>query len=423
MRQIVVAFAVLCAACTAAPAVTTTTAPPALTTAPATTIAATTTTVVARAGDPLLEQVRELMSVTEELRGLYFLEDPTVILITPDELAARLRDDIAKEFEPDDLARAQEVLRILGVLEGDLDLGTFYTDLLAEVVVGYYDSEAREMVVAVEPDGLTEYDKLSIVHELTHALTDQHFDFGPYSLDLMDDEKYDADAAFSGLIEGDGLYVEGLYIQSLSQEALLEILASFEAIESPVFGLAPYFLQESLVAHYTEGLGFVTGQYGTGGWSAVDLAYRIPPATTEQLLHPEAYLRGEPARVVEFAGTVPESYTVGEESTWGELGLRSLLGAVLLPVPLRESVEGWGGDVYRVWWDGMQAIFQMHYVGDTSADSDEFAAGFAAYLEATVPADARWWILRDGDEVVVVVSSDPGDGTSLVKSLKAGGYR
>lgn len=373
--------------------------------------------------DLTLAGIEELMDLTEELRGLAFLAEPTITVLSPDELANRMRQDVAEELDEAELARDQEALRILGVVDGGLDLGEFYTELLAEQVAGFYDSETKEMVIAVSPDGLSEYDKLIIVHELTHALTDQHFEFGPLGDELYDSEEFDAHAALSGLLEGDASYVEGLYLQALPREALLDILADFDGLQSPIFDTAPYFLQETLVAPYVEGLSFVTDRYSEGGWSAVDLAYRTPPVTTEQLLHPGKYLDGEAAREVVLIGSVPEPYTVGEESTWGESGFRALLGDVLLPTALDEAVEGWGGDRYRVLWDGERAIFQLQFIGDTPSDSDEFAAGVGEYLEASVPADARWWLLRSGYEVAVVVASDPADGVRLVKSLETDGFR
>ncbi len=386
-------------------------------------MAAPTTTTTETEGDPLLATVAELITVTEELRGLFFLAEPTVTIVSAEGMADRLRADVEEELDPEELARDQEALRILGVLDGDLDLGAFYTDLLAEQVVGFYDSETKEMVIQSSPGGFTEYNKLIVVHELTHALTDQHFEFGPRIEELFDGEQYDALSALSSLIEGDATYVEGLYVQSLPAEALLEILAEFDSVDSPIFDMAPYYLQESLLAPHIEGLDFVTTQYQAASWSAIDLAYRVPPATTEQILHPEAYLRGEPPMAVVLGGIFPEPYLVGEESVWGESNLRSLLGAVLLPATLNDAVEGWGGDAYRILWDGARAIFQMHYVGDTPTDSDEYAAAFASYLEAAVPTDATWWMLRSGDEVVVVVASDRKAGTALVKSLQAEGYR
>lgn len=417
-------MAVLAASCSLATTTETTPTTEAVAaTSPSTTLTAPTTTTTEAPGDPLLEIVAGLITLTEELRGLYFLAEPMITIVSPEELAGRLRADVEDELEPEDLARDQEALRILGVLDGDLDLATFYADLLAEQVVGFYDSESKEMVIQTSPDGLTEYNKLIIVHELTHALTDQHFEFGPLTGELFDAEEYDALSALSSLIEGDATYVEGLYVQSLPADALLEILAEFDSVDSPIFDMAPYYLQETLLAPYIEGLDFVTTQYESAGWSAVDLAYRVPPATTEQILHPKAYLRGESPMALVLGGLIPEPYVVGEESVWGESNLRSLLGSVLLPGPLNAAVEGWGGDSYRILWDGTRAIFQMHYLGDTPTDSDEFALAFASYLEAAVPADATWWMLGNGAEVVVVVASERKAGTALVASLRTDGFR
>ncbi|UCG41394.1 MAG: hypothetical protein JSV07_03840, partial [Acidimicrobiia bacterium] len=65
---------------------------------------------------------------------------------------------------------------------------------------------------------------------------------------------------------------------------------------------------------------------------------------------------------------------------------------------------------------------QLHYVGDTPDDSDHVVYGFREYLEAAAPEDVRWWILRNGDEVAVVVASEAGEAGPLVKELQGLGF-
>jgi hypothetical protein len=331
-------------------------------------------------------------------------------------------EDIEEELDPEEIVRDTEALRILGVVPDGLDLAEFYVSLLGEQVQGFYDSETKEMVIQATAGGLSEYEKMVIVHELVHALTDQHFDFGPISDALSDAEEFDAGTALRALIEGDATFTESLYVQTLTQEQLLDIVGAYGEIDSSVFDTAPYYIAESLISPYVDGLAFVTEQHATAGWSAVDLAYEILPATTEQILESGAYLDAEPAIEVALLGDVPEGYAVEEESTWGQSGLRDLLGATLLPFELVQAVEGWGGDRYRVLWDGEDAIFQLHYVGDTPDDSDHVVYGFREYLEAAAPEDVQWWILRNGDEVAVVVASEASEAGPLVKELQGLGF-
>ena len=102
--------------------------------------------------------------------------------------------------------------------------------------------------------------------------------------------------------------------------------------------------------------------------------------------------------------------------------MKALLGAAILPGQLTEAAVGWGGDRYRVLWDGERAIFQMHYIGDTPEDTTEVQTAFIDYLTAVAPEGVGWWVLNDGEHVAIVVASDPTAGSALVGSLAAVGY-
>ena len=52
---------------------------------------------------------------------------------------------------------------------------------------------------------------------------------------------------------------------------------------------------------YLAGSTWVSGLWASGGWDAVNAAYDQPPASTEQVLHPEKYVSGE--RPAEVAGS------------------------------------------------------------------------------------------------------------------------
>lgn len=427
MRRLLLVLVLLVAACTST-AEPSSTIVPAPTESPSSTVVAvpstTTTTTVPEptAEEVLLAEIDELISITEQVRELPFLAEPTITILTAEELAARVMADIEEELDPVEVARDEEALRILGVIPDDLDLADFYVSLLGEQVQGFYDSETKEMVIQATQEGLSEYEKMVIVHELVHALTDQHFDFGALTDEWYDAEEFDASDALSALIEGDATLAESLYIESLTKDQLLEIVAAYSDVDSTVFDGAPYYIAERLIAPYVDGLEFVATQYAQAGWSGVDFAYGVPPTTTEQVLDPDAYLDGEAGIEVVLLGDVPDGYEVGEESTWGQAGLRDLLGAELLPFELVQAAEGWGGDRYRVLWDGEDAIFQLQYVGDTPEDADHLVYGFREYLEVAVPDGAAWWLLRNGDEVAVVVASDAGEATPLVKELQGLGF-
>ena len=75
---------------------------------------------------------------------------------------------------------------------------------------GYYDDETREMVVS-GASTLSPLSKTIVVHELVHALTDEHYAFAAYSDDLWDADRFEEAYALQALVEGDATYYQIVY--------------------------------------------------------------------------------------------------------------------------------------------------------------------------------------------------------------------
>src|SRR3989337_749978 len=226
---LLVAFALAVGACTSTTIGSTTTSVATTTSAPedtTTTTETTTTTTIPNGPLPgteeLSDEVREemvrLVGVTEEIRELQFLEMPTVTAVTAEELESRVRAQI--EEDAVDFPADAALYKLLGLLEEDVDLETMITDLYGEQVAGYYDGETRELVVPITTEGFSVVQQATLVHELTHALTDQNFDFDPIFEAMIDEERLDQASAYQALIEGDASLAELHYLQTLSQAEL-----------------------------------------------------------------------------------------------------------------------------------------------------------------------------------------------------------
>ena len=88
-----------------------------------------------------------------------------------------------------------------------------------------YDGEVGELVVPMREDGFTVVQRATLVHELTHALTDQHFDFHVAFDAMVEEERLDEAAAYQALIEGDASLTELHFLQTLTQAELGEFFA------------------------------------------------------------------------------------------------------------------------------------------------------------------------------------------------------
>ncbi|MDJ0923510.1 MAG: hypothetical protein QNJ77_03025 [Acidimicrobiia bacterium] len=417
------------------------------TVAPTTTTEATTATtapptVTASTGidqavvDRLTEQIVELIAVTEEVRGLPFLAQPTVTIVTPEELAERVRQDLEEEIDSEELAVDSRLMKLLGLLDPGADLEAMLIDLYSEQVAGFYDGETGEMVIAGEAADLSPLTKSYVVHELIHALTDQHFLFNDDFEAMFDEERYDEGSAFQALIEGDATYFQLVYVQQLPLDDQFQLAT--EALEQmndmTVFESVPVWIQDDLAFPYDSGQYFVQTLVESGGIAAVDAAYTERPVSTEVIMHPQRFGSGEKVLEVESVDIALDGYEVHETSVYGEWGFRLLLSGSAAPGVAAQAANGWGGDSYQVLFDADDVLLAIAYKGDTEDDAFELADALIAHVTDTMELgegvatgggvsftadDGRYAYLdRIGDGFVFVVSSDATAGEEARAQLR-----
>jgi hypothetical protein len=389
-------LALLAASCTSDDLPSTTTRP-----APATAESSTTIPL-----DPALLTIHELTGITEDLRELEFLAPPEVVLVTGEELSERVRALIVDEIDMDETHRDELLLQTLGLVEEGVDLAALYADLYSEQVAGYYDDEVGELVVPARAGDFTELQRMTLVHELTHALTDQHFDFSQQMTALDDAQRFEEAAALSAVIEGDASLTEVLYLGSLSRDAQLDVLDRSLKVETAVFDRTPRFLQELLLFPYTTGSDFVGAIWESGGFDAVNGLYRDAPTTTEHIFHPSDFLVGEPSMDVVSGSFVPEGYEIAEASTWGQAGFRAMFGQALDDRTATVAAVGWGGDAYRLLWDGAdEIVFDLVFVADSTIDATEMFDTLSSFVVQQIDAE----IVDIGEGFVEVSGEDFAD--------------
>ncbi len=396
-----------------------------------TTTSTTTTTRPGPVGD-LADDLAALVDVAEDVRGLEFLADPVITILSDEELAQRVREDIEEEIDPDDIVIDQAFFELIGLLDPGTDLAQVLTDLYAEQVAGFYDSDTKEMVIAGGQE-LTPLRRTIVIHELIHALADQHFDLGGRMDALMDEERYHEASALLALAEGEATYFQIVYFQSLSGVDQLAAATESLEIDTTVLDSLPDWFGDDLMFPYDQGFLFVETLVSLNGIAAVDQAYGRLPTTVEQIIHPEAYRTFEPSRQVELPGNaIVPGYEIYEEGELGEWNLRLYLLDGVRDGDAIIGSAGWGGDDYRILWDGTEVVFLYQYEGDTPRDARELAG----FLEESVgermavgnpsqegdgpvtfSGDDYAWILLDGSTVYFVAASDPVTGRTMAEVL------
>ncbi len=398
---------------TVGPGTTVTGSPP--TTAPGETTTSTRPDLSGLEGLPqtVIDQLEELIAAAQEIRQLPFLTPPLISVIDETEFARRIQEALDEGME--DLPADEALYRLLGLLPLESDLESMLRDLYGEQVAGFYDGRTGEIVVPVRHGGFSLLQQGTMVHELVHALADQHFGFQEIRQHLIDEERYDEAAAYLALIEGDATFAELLWIQSLSQREIGQYIGESLAVDSSVLESMPQFIYESLLFPYQFGVVFVQELHGRGGWDAVNLAYwEMPdlPGSTEQIINPSNYRRDLPKVVEPIPVDIP-GYDLVTTSTWGELGFRLMFNQVLGENTSLRAAGGWGGDFYHQWFDGERAALLVVYEGDTPGDVEDMRATLIQYRGRAVPADAFVWVAVRGDRLYFIAADDPEVGALL----------
>jgi hypothetical protein len=430
---LVVALALIVGACSRTSGETTTTSAPETTTTvddgtTSTSGQTTTTTTLAEPTweelpgiESLPQEVQDellaLVRITEETRGLRFADPPIISVVTEEELEARVRQQIEEDSE--DFPADEALYKLLGLLNEDVDLAALLTDLYGEQVAGFYDGDTGELVVPIREEGFSIVQRATMVHELTHSLTDQQFQFHDTYMAMFDEDRLDEASAYQALIEGDASMTELLYLQTLSQRELGEFFAEALDVDSTALDAAPAFIQDSLLFPYDSGLAWVQQHYLRDQWETINAAYsEMPnlPGSTEQIITPDDYERDLPQVVVAEAPPLT-GYELERESVWGEFGFRIMLDQILGETAGIEAADGWGGDYYAQWFDGQNAALLILFEGDTDRDTEELRSALLDYaLTAVAEEDWVWVEVFDG-RLAFVAADQQAVGESILASV------
>lgn len=373
-----------------------------------------------------------LMLDAEESRGLPFLEIPTVTILDEAEFQARVRSTMEEDLDPEELAGDQAVFELFGMLDGDTDLYQLLINLYTEQVAGFYDPDVRELVVPVSVDGITPLQEITIVHELVHALTDQHFDFNDVYEELIEEGSGDDVSGVLALVEGDATYQQFLYLESMDPADAAKAVLESLSFDTSVLDDAPAWIQQDLTFPYEHGLVFSGFLIGEGGLKGVDEAYLELPISSEQILHPEKYARSELPSEIPKLTVALGGWELFDEVTFGEWGIRMLLLESLRPGEVTQAAAGWGNDTYRAFIKGSDTAVAWVYDGETIQDAEELTDALIIHVRSAMNAGSTResgggllfeggstyvFIDRVDEKIFFVASTDAAAGASLRQQL------
>lgn len=357
----------------------------------------------------------DLLRQAETWRGLPAKQPVKSRTLGEKQLAEFVVQAFREETPPEDLRVMEVALKAFGLIPESMDLGTYLPKLLTGEIAGFYDPEDKSMSLVLREGGILagkegeaglgsldnqRAEDMVLIHELVHALQDQHFDLAKF---VKADVMSDGAAARQALAEGDATLTMlnallGTRVEEMPNvdAYLAGSLSNPDLFMSGSEGLAgaPAILRESLLFSYLQGNLFCVSVRRAGGQKLLDYAFRQdPPLSTEQIFHPEKWhgKRDNPIELTwpDLSATLP-GYQKASEGEMGELSMRILLREALKDAKSAETgAAGWGGDRFAVYEkDGRRLVAWI-----TEWDSVEDAAQFRAAAKSL----GEGWRVLDGD--------------------------
>lgn len=374
--------------------------------------------------DPLAALLARTDAIAKQVasqRGLPLKKKVAHEVVDRDELRSRLLNlavDVKTQIE----TRAEGLaLARWGMIPRSTDYLQLMVDLLTDQIAGYYDPKTKKLTISKSAGADLEWAEMVLTHELDHALQDQAFDLTKF--ETVPDGEGDAALARQALVEGDGvtLMIELLLARKnvpapWTDPAVARDLQRAMSLPSgDLLDRAPLAVREALLFPYRSGFAFVAALRRHADWSAVDAAFKRPPRSTEQILHPDKYQRDErPVAVTIKVPTVLADHRIVHGTVWGELGFSLFLRSHGLDAALAaQAAEGWHGDrVITLTKNDDQrperAIGIARLEWDTEIDAIEAHDATVRALDATIAGataehgETRTrWLAIDGTATVV----------------------
>jgi hypothetical protein len=343
--------------------------------------------------------VARTISEVEQVRGLEFLKPVQAEAVTHGELVSRLSRFVDLSYPEELFDRRSTAWQTIGVMPADVDIREAVERFSSAQVIGFYDPAGEELVFIGTEDP-TAVQRVTLAHELTHAIDDQHFDLD--RLNTLEARCQDeALTAAIGAVEGSAqLFSFQVAQRFFTSEERQELLGSGGGDTGDV----PEFIFDQAIWPYVAGLRFMTARLDDGGLEAVNEALRNFPVSTEQVIHPEKYPddQPQPVAVPDVAAELGPGWEDLDIMVVGESWLDSMLDLRLDATTAREAAAGWDGGRYRAWTDGEHVALVLQTVWDSNADAADFAGAIGDWFEEGQKASVQE---ADGG-VVVLFASD-----------------
>lgn len=343
----------------------------------------------------VFEQVDDIVKSLSEITGWNVKRRVPSQMLSKDSFRKNVESQMKNKSSKQEIRNEEITLKMFGFVPADFNLAQETVDLVSEQAAAYYDYTKKRLFILDSTTGDIEQ-RLTLAHELAHALADQHHPLGKFLNKGSPDD--DAESAREAVMEGQATFLGWDYLAHAEHQDLDEIIKKLaddpgNGSSFPVFSKEPLYMRESLVFPYDAGLTFQYAMYKKHGRESFDELFTHPPASTQQIMHPQEYLNDK--KPLETKAPVLDQPLVKKFKTLGEGSMGEFDHNILFRtyLPEKESVDAashWRGGSFRLYENKHDKYPVLTYISEW--DSPESAHHCFELYEKVMKA--RWKKMR-----------------------------
>jgi hypothetical protein len=362
-------------------------------------------------------QMAQIEAQAADLRGLIPLDAVPNTFLTRSEFHAHYKQEMQASYSPEEVRQYLQELWLMRLVDNpSIDFYEASADLGSDDILGYYDPKQAHMYVITDKmSQLSPEAQVTLAHEYTHSLQDQHYHLDHvWPIGVADRDRV---LAIRALVEGDATLTG--YAWGYTHMSGKDFKSLFEdrQISPDVQVKTPPYLGMLTIFPYVVGLQFVTKLMDVGSFSTVNLALQDPPRSTEQIMHPEKFLQTpiDQPKTVSMPDLVPAlgaPWELGESNTLGELDLNYILQLNKATDP-NKGADGWGGGKYAYYHVAQEGLVYAKVTWDTDIDAQQFEDSMHETLAPYEKSGNFWtkdgryfWMRHDGKIITFVASTN-----------------
>lgn len=315
----------------------------------------------------LFEQVDDIVKSLSEITGWNVKRRVPSRMLSKESFRKNVESQMKNKSSREEIRNEEITLKMFGFVPPDFNLAQETVDLVSEQAAAYYDYTKKRLFILDSTTGDVEQ-RLTLAHELAHALADQHHPLGKFLNKGSPDD--DAETAREAVMEGQATFLGWDYLAKAEHQDLDEIITKLaedpgSGSSFPVFSKEPLYMRESLVFPYDAGLAFQYAIYKKHGRDSFDELFTHPPASTQQIMHPQEYLDDvtplDP-KAPELEKALRKKFKTLGDGSMGEFDHNILFRTYLPEKESAAAASHWRGGSFRLYENKREKYHVLTYI-------------------------------------------------------------